>query len=968
MSVPFTTPANADQLEAIAATDGPLLIIAGPGSGKTFTLVERVVALIQTKGVQPENLLILTFTDKAAAELTTRISNRLGGLGLNINLNEMDLGTFHSVCLRWLERHREFTRLKRNYSVWDQFDQQYFLYQHMREYDALDGIEHVIGSHMMSAWRKSEKLLGWINKINEEALDSATLLAAPEPEVQALGRVHQLYMQQLEEHNALDFSTIQLETLRLLQNHPGVLAELRARLSHLMVDEYQDTNTIQEKLLFLIAGDQPNLCVVGDDDQGLYRFRGATIRNILEFPQNFPAGECRQVRLTTNYRSHPDIISLYNGWMDTLSWTVDGQRFRFDKAITPPPDVAFPDGPATVKVTATTENAYHAEVLAFLHGLRDGGHLTDWNQVAFLFRSVKNEKVMRLQQFLEQSGVPVYSPRSNQFFEREEVKLMLGALLFMFKQYPRIRENQHGTQLEIWEYYNECLRAFAGALRQPEHAELRAWVVARAHAHDPLVQNADYAFSGLFYQLLQFPLFSRYLDEDFMTGPLHDTRPMRNLALISQLLVKFEYLSRVSVLNPDFMDKNLRDLFNNFIRFLKDGGLSEYEDTSEYAPGGCVSFMTVHQSKGLEFPVVVVGSLDAHPRKQHTDLDELMATRYFDKPPFEPLEHVKSFDFWRLYYTAFSRAQNILALTAQATSTGRRVPSTYFQELWGHLPDWRDPAFNPANLPLAQVKDVNLKTEYSFTSDLTLFENCAEQYRFFKALEFSPVRTSPILFGTLVHQTIEDIHRTVLRGETARLSEPQIGAWFDSNYAYLTQRERVYLAPIVKDLALKHVLRYYRQKNGQWDDIREAEVDVSLVKAEYILKGTIDLIAGQDDTVELVDFKSEKKLDVTSLKDREKLGRYQRQLEVYAHLVEQRLGLSVSRTHIHYTSEDGGNPRISFNYNPRSITATVDKFDQVVHRIEAGDYAIAERPHKLCKDCDMRHYCDRKNWQFRSTP
>lgn len=962
----FHSSANEHQLKAIQATDGPLLIIAGPGSGKTFTLVERVVYLIQEKGVRPEQLLILTFTEKAAAELKTRIGNRLLGLGLRINLNEIYLGTFHSVCLRWLEDWREFTRLKRNYRMLDQFDQQYFIYQRMREYEALEGIQEIIGTHQQSSWNKSQKLLAWINKVNEEALTSETLLSAPEPEVRSLGRVHQLYMGQLADDNALDFSTIQLEALRLFENHPSVLTELRGRISHLMVDEYQDTNTIQERLLFALAGETPNLCVVGDDDQGLYRFRGATIRNILEFPQNFPDGACQQVRLTTNYRSHPDIISLYNGWMDMGHWSVNGQSFRFEKTIQPPADTAFPEGPTTVKVYASGKDAYHQEVLEFLHALKNGGQLTDWNQVAFLFRSVRNDKVTALQQFLEASGIPVYSPRSNQFFEREEVKLMLGALLFMFKQYPRVRETREGMNLEIWEYYDECLRAFAGELRKPENAELRQWAVGRAHFHDPLLENADYAFTGLFYQLLQFPLFSRYLNDDFMTGGLHDTRPMRNLALISQLLGKFEYLSHIQVLNKDFIDRDVRGLFNNFFRFLKDGGLSEYEDNSEYAPSGCVSFMTIHQSKGLEFPVVVAGSLDAVPVKAYSDLDELMSRKYYAKKPFEPMEHMKSFDFWRLYYTAFSRAQNILALTAAPPSGNRRSPSAYFQDLWKNVPDWRDPSFQPKNLPLAQVKDVNLKREYSFTSDLTLFENCAEQYRFFRALEFAPIRTSPILFGTLVHQTIEDIHKTVLRGEQHRLSEDQVRAWFDSNYAYLTQRERVYLVKYVKDLALEQVLRYYQRKNGHWDDIRQAEVDVSLLKDEYILKGKIDLIAGQDGTVELVDFKTEKKIDVTSLKDREKLDRYRRQLEVYAHLVEERLGLKVSQTHLYYTSEESGNPRISFPKNTRSLETTVETFDKVVHRIEQGDYAIPERPYKLCKDCDMRHYCDRKNWKFSS--
>ena len=132
----------------------------------------------------------------------------------------------------------------------------------------------------------------WVNKVSEEALDLGILLNAAEPEVQALGRCYQQYQAHLEEENCLDFSTIQVEALRLLDEHPEILDEIRAKIQYLMVDEYQDTNTIQERILFKLAEPDFNLCVVGDDDQGLYRFRGATIRNILEFPQNFPKGAC----------------------------------------------------------------------------------------------------------------------------------------------------------------------------------------------------------------------------------------------------------------------------------------------------------------------------------------------------------------------------------------------------------------------------------------------------------------------------------------------------------------------------------------------------------------------------------------------------------------------------------------------------------------------------------------------------
>jgi len=966
-SVTLQSKANPQQLEAILATDGPVLIIAGPGSGKTFTLVERIVYLITQKGVAPESLFVVTFTDKAARELTTRISNRLTDLGIQFNLNEMYLGTFHSICLRLLEDFREFTRLKRSFTLFDQFDQQYFLYQRIKEFRELPDAQLVMGDDQTGRWAQSENLLKWLNKVSEEALDAVTLAAAPEPEIRALAACFAKYQELLHENNSLDFSGIQYEALQLLEKRPEVLAQVCEKLSYLMVDEYQDTNTIQERILLLLAGEKKNLCVVGDDDQGLYRFRGATIRNILEFPALFDDGQCKQVKLTVNYRSHPDIIRFYNEWMKEQAWD-DGTRvFRFAKQIVPRED-DFPDMPTAVRLAASDDKGdttnWHAEVLAFLNGLKASGQLADWNQVAFLFRSVKNDKVVALARFLEAEGVPVFSPRSNMFFEREEIRLMIGALIFLFPQFPKVRAWAEGVTLPIWDYYDyQCFKPFTDELRKPENKPLLDWARPLAKRHAILTQNTDYAFSGLFYQLLQFPLFSRFLTEEAVQG-VDKGRATRNLGTFSKLLTKFEYLHFVSVLNPEWLEKNIRDLFNQFLRFLQDGGIGEYEDEAEYAPKGCVSFLTVHQSKGLEFPVVVCGSLEAVPRKQYGALDVLLEDGgYLSKERFEPLDHIKHFDFRRLFYTAFSRAQNLLVLAAQEKQGRGKSPSKYFERLFYDLPSWRE--VDLSALTFEAVKQINLKREYSFTSHITVFENCAEQYRFFKDLEFAPIRESPMLFGTLVHQTIEDIHKTVLRGEESSITFDTIKGWFSANYAMLSKKERVYLAPSSQQAALLHVVRYYERENGNWDRIKEAEVEISLVKDQYILKGSVDLIRGEHDTVEIIDFKSEKKPDME--KDRDRLRQYQSQLEVYAHLVEERTGQKVSRMHLYYTGEDGGNPYVSFSKDDRAIGKTIARFDDIVARIEQHDYGITARPTKLCQSCDMRAYCDNKNWKFRKS-
>lgn len=842
----------------------------------------------------------------------------------------------------------------------------------MRELEKAPGVADLLQlNKKISRWDASEIATAYVNKVSEELLDVAKLKAAPKPEIAAIGHLYDAYHNLLTTENALDFSTIQVEAWKLLNTQPAVLAKLQEQLRYLMIDEYQDTNTVQEKIVLKLAAAHSNLCVVGDDDQGLYRFRGATIRNILEFAQNFPAGKCKVVKLTTNYRSHPDIIKFYNNWMSQTDWTgPNGVQFRYGKTIQPRNET-FPDTSTVIRVTSDgTALDYHQEVLSFIHQLRDSGKLKDLNQIAFLFRSVKSPKVIALADFLDNNGVPVFSPRSALFFKRDEVKLIMGAIIFVF---PKLFDDLKWSltaHLDVWDYYAECKQAFANAIRadKKKHANLLKWCNERAAQHLRLSQPTDYRFSELMYELFEFPMFRTFLETD-LNGRSYDLRATYNLALFSRLLTKFEYLHNVIVITPDSLQRDLQDLFNRFFRFLIDGGIEEYEDFDEIAPAGCVSFMTIHQSKGLEFPVVLVGSLDSVPRKQYDDIDEVLQKDYYHKPPFEPLDRTKTFDFWRLYYTAFSRPQNLLGLICceernkpkKGQSTGSlKIPREYFHSIYRPLPHWRTPAFDVNKLTFEPVKEVNLKQEYSFTSHVLLYENCPLQYKFFKELEFSPVRQSGSMAGTLIHQTIEDIHKAVLRGEEHKVTDSNVRDWFEANYRSLSQSQRTYLAEHVKNALAEQVLRYKTRQEKDWSLIRAAEVDVSLVKEEYILKGTIDLIRGADDTVEIVDFKSGRKPDLASAEDRAVLDRYRRQLEVYAHLVEERTNHKVSKMHLYYTAEKDGLPTISYERRNADIPKTIATFDGVVTKIEARNFDMSaiKKTEKLCGSCDMRFHCN----------
>ena len=219
----------------------------------------------------------------------------------------------------------------------DDFDQKYFIYQrYYYDFRTLPHFNDLI-SETSGVWRNVSKIADLVNGLSEEKINAERLLTDPNPQIVALGEIKQKYDELLQAENRLDFATIQLTAYQLLNENPEILRKYQELFQYMMIDEYQDTNSIQEQLIFLLSKTN-NICVVGDDDQSMYRFRGATIRNILEFENKFKRGECSVIYLSTNYRSAPEIIEFYNKWMKDYSEThFQWNQFRIDKTIVPSP-------------------------------------------------------------------------------------------------------------------------------------------------------------------------------------------------------------------------------------------------------------------------------------------------------------------------------------------------------------------------------------------------------------------------------------------------------------------------------------------------------------------------------------------------------------------------------------------------------------------------------------------------------
>ncbi len=934
---------NNAQKEAVLCTEGPVLMIAGPGTGKTYTLVKRISYLVKVKGVKPNEIMVVTFTEKAGKELLTRISNEF--IDCQININEMYIGTFHSVCLRLMKEHSEYIEDDGVCRMLDAFEQTYLVCRNIDVFNRLAGYSRHITAK--SRWKQALEICRYVNQMMEELVDIDAIERDQDEDMRFLGRLVRRHQELLERNRAMDFSSIQTKAYNMLKRHPEVLSGIQDQIRYLMVDEYQDTNYIQEQIIFLIGGSRKNICVVGDDDQGLYRFRGATIRNILEFPAKFNENTCKVIHLDTNYRSEPGIIDFYGRWMAN----VDGinlfnwDRYRYPKNIQAGKAPILTAG-SVYSCGGNSIDDEKTELLALIKGLLANGNIRNYNQVAVLFRSVKSEEAVKIGSYFEENGIPVYSPRSDMFFERTEVQQILGSIMLCFQSYIvdlKRKTFVHDISPSLRDYYIGCLKA---ALRSAkEDPALMAYIEETSRMIAALREDSGISLLDLFYRIIAFPPYKEYLQAE-LSGNVLRSRAARNLSEISRMLSRFSFLHNMHRISDRNKLSMPEELFNIYLKYMHEDGIGEYEDESEYAPSGCVSFMTIHQSKGLEFPAVVVGSLGSVPKRNRDPLLLSAESRYFHRKPFEPLADIKFFDFWRLYYTAFSRAQNLLVLAS------KKSDSKYFGEYLIRLPDVRD--FRES-VPFTDVKAICYKHVYSFTSHISVYDGCPSQYKYYKEYGFSQSKMIHTSIGTLVHATLEDMNKCVIAGRLDRVNEAAIEEWFSLNYKSLQEQTGYNLTYEQRENAFEQVLRYYRHRKDELGKVWRAEEEINLVLPDYILQGVIDLIEGQGDTVEIVDYKTGPKPDIKGHPER--VEHYRKQLEIYSYLIEKRYGKKVSRMHLYYTNCENNDPLITFEWTRAAIDHTIAEITETIKNIEAKKFDGGAANAYACAFCDMRFVC-----------
>ena len=942
--------ANPEQRRAIEATEGPVLILAGPGTGKTFTLVQRTAYLIQEKGVRPEEIMLATFTNKAANELYTRISEELRFRGIKCNLHEMYIGTIHSICLRLIKEHLDDASLRKNFQPLDEVAQQQFVFLHADEL----GID-ARRMNDSEVWRAAGDACRALNRFMEELVAPGELMYM-ERQRGGLGQALAQYRYLMHSFNVVDFSGQLVEVYEMLAGNPELCRRLQGQFRYIMIDEYQDTNCIQENILLTLAAPQDNICVVGDDDQALYAFRGATVQNILKFVDKVGKKRCLVVKLRDNYRSPQSIINLYSYWMSeeyarAQDWQWGGRRYVKELTARRPEA----DSAAAATVSGQSSHAFWCrELFELVQELRRNPTITDYNQIAFLFHSTRRSEVQGLIDYFEEHGLKVYAPRSDMFFKRREIQLALGCLWLAFSdQVSRLSF----ADRELLSYYRSAVRQVKELLQDERFFDLREMLEITIPAWMLGDSSVACRFSTILFRLFSSEPFRVILETELSAG-VAETRPLRNLARLLRFVQHYEETYDLEQLGPHNLEEHLKQFFVSYMAVLRERVVREYEDTAEYAPSGCISFLTIHQAKGMEFPVIVVGMPDYQPRPRYETDYVTQAVRLFGKG-YRQDEQKDDYlcEFWRLYYTAFSRAQDLLILTSLH---GTR-PNEWLSDLFERLPDWRDSSLKLQNIKFSAIKTPYFKPVFTYTADIGVYDDCPRLYKFRCELGVEPMERKWTCKGLLVHQTLEDINRAVIK-EGLNLQEVRehIDAWLQENYLTLVMAYDSKLTAAEQQQVKDQVCRYVDYIEDSWERLCEVEQNISLLQDDYILAGQIDLLMESPDRsgVEIVDFKSSSR-PYSDKYRRSLTDFYRRQLFFYSYLLRERCGRKVEGLHLFYTGTENGDPLLSFEPDPETEGDVLADIDSTARRIMAKDFEHTSFSTYRCRYCALQWLCRR---------
>lgn len=607
---------NKPQKEAVFHTEGPLLILAGAGSGKTRVLTHRIAYLIEEKGVNPWNILAITFTNKAAEEMRQRVDSLVG-----IGAESIWVSTFHSMCVRILRRYIDRLGYDNRFTIYDTDDQKTLMKEVCRKTD------------IDTKRFKERMLLSVISSAkNEMILPEEFELNAGGDFVQLkIAKVYKEYEAQMRANNALDFDDLLVKTVQLLETQPDVRENYQERFRYIMVDEYQDTNTVQFRLVSLLAGKYRNLCVVGDDDQSIYKFRGANIRNILDFEKEF--SDAKVIKLEQNYRSVGNVLEVANS-------VIRNNKGRKEKTL-------WTDNEKGEKIRLRQFDTAYDEAQFIAEDIKDEtAQGANYSDHAVLYRT--NAQSRLLEEKFVAMNIPYKIVGGINFYSRREIKDILSYLKTIDngKDDLAVRRiinvPKRGIGLTTINRIQESASArgigFYDALSAPD---LIPGIGRSASKLDSFAALIEY-FKGRSEESGVTDLLTEVIEKTGYTESLEADDPEELEARVQNI---DELVSKAAVYEESCSDRGERPTLSGFLEEVAlVADIDSVAEDRDY-----VILMTLHSAKGLEFPHVYLAGMEDGLFPSYMSISG-------DDP--EELEEER-----RLCYVGVTRAEEKLTLT-----------------------------------------------------------------------------------------------------------------------------------------------------------------------------------------------------------------------------------------------------------------------------------------------------------------
>ena len=567
---------NNEQREAVFCTEGPLLMLAGAGSGKTRSLTHRIAYLIEEKGVAPWNILAITFTNKAAQEMRERVDALVG-----YGSEDIWISTFHATCSRILRRHIDLLGYDRNFTIYDASDQKSLMKEVLKEMkiDTKQFPERSVMSEISSAKNEYKSPLDYRNEYGSNFRN------------QRIADIYEHYQKRLKENNALDFDDLLVKMVDLFQTNPDVLEHYQDRFQYIMVDEYQDTNTVQFLLVSLLAKKYRNLCVVGDDDQSIYKFRGANIYNILNFEKVFP--DAQVIRLEQNYRSTQNILNAANG-------VIANNKGRKEKKLW----TENQKGELVHFKQYDTEYDEADGVVSRINFLAMRG--VQYKDMAILYRTNAQSRIF--EEKLKQKNIPYAIVRGISFYDRKEIKDLMSYLKVVdsgmddlsVKRIINVPKRGIGqttiNRLQEFAILNQM--SFLDAVFNADEIPEVTRALAKLHKFADMIEEfREYASEHEISEFLE-----HILDVTQYRAELEAEGTDESISRLEDIE---ELFNDIAYYEEEEENPNLRDFLAEKDMYTLNAGIDNLEDENNK-----VLLMTLHNAKGLEFNNVFLGGME----------------------------------------------------------------------------------------------------------------------------------------------------------------------------------------------------------------------------------------------------------------------------------------------------------------------------------------------------------------------